>query len=86
MIVVIGAGPVGLEAAYHSNADIVLEEHSEIGEPQSCAGLISSGGIESLKIYDKSYVLNEIRGADFFSPNRHFGVEAKKTKAYSLQE
>ncbi len=84
MIVVIGAGPAGLAAAKEAGAELVLEEHEEIGRPVTCAGLISKSGIDKLGVYDKRYVLNRIRGAHFHSAREGFTVRAKGTKAYSV--
>jgi len=82
MIIVIGAGPAGLAAAKEAKAELVLEEHGEIGRPVSCAGLISKSGIDALGVYGKGYVLNRVKGARFCSPNESFLVKAKETKAY----
>lgn len=82
MIIIIGAGPAGLAAAKEAGADLVLEEHNEIGKPVSCAGLISKSGIDGLGVFDKRYVLNKVKGARFYSPNENFLVKAKETKAY----
>lgn len=78
MIVIVGGGPAGLHAAEHIAAQgaecLVLEEHKEIGLPVQCAGLISRTGLEELGVFDRSYILNEVKGARFFSPNESFSV------------
>lgn len=79
--VVIGAGPVGCFAGLHSGAEVILEEHSSIGE-KSCGGLFSKKGIDSIGVYSKKYVLNEVCAAKFFSPKAGFEVRSKETKAY----
>lgn len=79
--VVIGAGPVGCFAGMHSGAEVILEEHSGIGE-KACGGLFSKKGIGSLGVYSKKYVLNEVRAAKFFSPKAGFEVRSRETKAY----
>ena len=47
-ITVVGAGPVGLQAALQLKANgfdvSIIEEHREIGKPVQCAGLISKQG------------------------------------------
>jgi len=73
-VIVVGAGPSGLlsarEASRRGAEVLVLEEHSEVGIPCHCAGLLSLNGLERLKIpIDHSYVQNMVRGAIFYSPS-----------------
>jgi len=81
MIGIIGAGPVGLFAAENIGKCIVLEEHEEVGVPEECGGLVSVDGLKELGVYDKSYVLNEVRGAKIFSPYEEFVVQKKESQA-----
>jgi len=80
---IIGAGPAGCIAANKGckENDIVL-----IGKRASkvqCAGLISKSGLSRLGLVDDAYVLNEVRGARFYSPdNTIFEVDAQKTVAH----
>ncbi len=71
-VLVIGGGPAGLAAgaaAAELGAKVkVLEEDCEVGHPDHCAGVISSGGVASL-VRGRGSVLNEIRGAKVFSPS-----------------
>ena len=89
-IAVVGAGPAGLvaaiQAASYGTKVSVFEEHSTIGLPTHCAGLVSVKGFKKLGFYPPSnVVLNRVRGAVFFSPSGHsFVVERKKDQAYVL--
>ena len=73
-VIVIGAGPVGSQAALKLaqsglNA-IVYEEHSEIGVPAHCAGHINIQGLTRLGVtpLPTEVVENVYRGAIFHSP------------------
>jgi len=73
-ILVIGAGPAGLIAAREASRKgarvKVWEEHTEIGRPCHCAGLLSLKGLESIGVTaHKSFVQNKVKGAHFFSPS-----------------
>ena len=73
-ILVVGAGPAGLigaRAAARRGAEVtVLEEHSEIGLPCHCAGLLSLNGVRDIGVpQEGSFVQNMVRGARFFSPS-----------------
>jgi len=81
MIGIVGAGPAGLFAAEKIGKCVVLEEHPEVGLPEQCGGLISVDGLKELGVYDKSYVLNEVKGARFFSPHEDFVVQRKSSQA-----
>jgi len=87
-VLVVGAGPSGLiaarEASQRGASVIALEEHSEIGRPCHCAGLLSVDGMRRLKIpLDGFYVQNKVRGAIFFSPSGlSFMVERQRPVAY----
>ena len=69
-ILVIGAGPIG---GYFSRQMsklgcniLMIEEHSEIGKPFQCAGLVNPSSMEKVGLYDT--VLSEIDGAIMHSP------------------
>ncbi|MHA2060346.1 MAG: NAD(P)/FAD-dependent oxidoreductase, partial [Candidatus Ranarchaeia archaeon] len=71
-VAIVGGGPAGLITAgtlkkLNPDCDCtVFEEHSSIGEPSHCAGLINIEGLKRLGIStDADYVLNKIRGAVF---------------------
>lgn len=82
-ITVIGAGPIGLNTALHLAKDgwdvSVLEEHSRVGVPVNCSGLISASGVQSLGLNLGDCKKNEIFGAKIFSPNGNF-FEVKRNK------
>jgi len=92
-IVVVGGGPVGLYSAYlikKKNPNILVtlfEEHSEIGKPVCCSGLL---GIDGLKKTDLlKYIIindcvdNKIKGANIYGPYKaYLNVLSKTEKAY----
>ena len=84
MALIIGAGPAGLFAGENLGNCTILEEHEEVGLPEQCGGLISRSGLEELEVFDKNYVLNEIKHSDFYSPNNHFKISKEETVAYSV--
>lgn len=68
---IIGGGPAGLWAAKHLGPEcVVYEEHTKIGKPVHCTGLVSKR-IDSLLRLPKSIVLNRISGARMFSQGGH---------------
>jgi len=73
-VVVVGGGPCGsfaaLTAAKLGAAVVVFEEHSEIGVPPHCAGLLSISGLKraSLRLSEE-VIENRIKGAVFYSPS-----------------
>ena len=86
--IIVGGGPSGLIAAQRIAEDghrvLVLEEHSDIGIPDHCAGLISSSGLKRLKLVPPDYVIqNIVTGARIFSPSGYsLTVERGKREAY----
>ncbi|HRU80987.1 MAG TPA: FAD-dependent oxidoreductase, partial [Candidatus Methanomethylicus sp.] len=85
-VLVVGGGPAGLlagAAAAEMGARVkVLEEDGEVGEPDHCAGVVSSRGVRAL-VGGRGAVINEIRGARIFSPTgRCYTVRAGDVKAY----
>jgi len=74
--IVIGAGPAGLLAAteiakrgFHVR---VLEEHERVGEPDHCAGLLSTSGLARLGLrLPDSIIQNMVSGARIYSPSGH---------------
>lgn len=74
--IIVGAGPAGLMAATkiadEGNNVLVLEEHRKIGEPDHCAGLLSSSGLGSLNLRVPGEVVqNTVSGARIHSPSGH---------------
>ncbi|GAG91330.1 unnamed protein product, partial [marine sediment metagenome] len=74
--IVIGAGPAGLlaanEIAKRGYTVQVLEEHERVGEPDHCAGLLSTSGLKRLGIkLPKDIIQNTVAGARIYSPAGH---------------
>ncbi len=80
MISVIGAGPTGCYTAYllaKTGKDVhVFEEHSKIGEPVQCTGLVTSSINELLKL-KKDIIVNEIDKVKIFSKNDALELKLK---------
>jgi digeranylgeranylglycerophospholipid reductase len=88
--IVIGAGPSGLfaatEIAKRGFNVRVLEEHERVGEPDHCAGLLSTSGIRQLgvKIPD-SAIQNAVSGAKIYSPSGHtITIDRGKREAHVI--
>lgn len=82
MISVIGAGPAGSYLAYllaKSNYNVnVYEEHSQIGIPIQCSGVITPA-IEDIIPLKKDIIVNKIRKVRFHAPNKaYFDVKIKE--------
>ncbi|TFH09979.1 MAG: NAD(P)/FAD-dependent oxidoreductase [Candidatus Thorarchaeota archaeon] len=74
--IVIGAGPAGLlaanEIAKRGYAVQVFEEHERVGEPDHCAGLLSTSGLKRLGIkLPRDIIQNTVMGARIYSPAGH---------------
>ncbi|MGY5871558.1 MAG: NAD(P)/FAD-dependent oxidoreductase [Candidatus Thorarchaeota archaeon] len=74
--IVIGAGPAGLlaanEIAKRGYTVKVMEEHERVGEPDHCAGLLSTSGLKRLGIKLPSDIIqNTVAGARIYSPAGH---------------
>lgn len=69
-VIIVGAGPTGGRAATHlaslGHSVLMLEEHSEIGRPFQCAGLVTPKALHEVGLYDS--VLEEIDGALIHGP------------------
>ncbi|MFA5888475.1 MAG: NAD(P)/FAD-dependent oxidoreductase [Candidatus Nanoarchaeia archaeon] len=82
MIAVIGGGPVGCFSAFKlasSGEKVnVYEEHSSIGKPVQCTGLLTSEIYNILKV-DSHCVLNKLNKARLYSPEGKF-IELKLGK------
>tara|TARA_B100000029_G_scaffold128837_2_gene122378 strand:+ start:3898 stop:5103 length:1206 start_codon:yes stop_codon:yes gene_type:complete len=69
-VVVIGAGPIGGFLSRRLNefghSVLLIEEHSEIGRPFQCAGLVNPKAMETVNLQET--ILSEIWGANIHSP------------------
>ena len=69
-VVVVGGGPAGSRTAAALAKDhdvLILEEHSRVGEPVQCAGLITERSIELSGV--RPEVLNRFTGANVIFPD-----------------
>ena len=70
-VVIIGAGPVGGYLARrfveHGHTVLLVEEHSEIGRPFQCAGMVNPSAMELVNL--EHTVLDRIWGANIHSPS-----------------
>lgn len=86
-VVIVGAGPIGCYTAKliaeKGYSVMIVEEHSEIGYPVQCAGLVSE---RVIKIADaKKTVLNKLRGAVIHSPNNQgLVISDEEPRAYAI--
>jgi len=85
-VIIVGGGPAGSTAAHLcAKAGLstrVLEEHSSIGYPVQCAGLLSNNAFAECGVSDKS-VYNTVSGAKICGSKGHaLTFDAKITKAY----
>ncbi len=84
-ILIVGAGPVGCytakllkESGY--NKTVILEEHTTVGRPVQCAGIVSKNLIHLLQsfISDES-ILNQINGFNIIYPGvKNFFIKIPK--------
>jgi len=86
-ILIIGAGPIGCYAARllkEKGGDsqvVVIEEHSGIGRPIHCAGLVGRNVFSEMKIDFKAHdgvMLNRIDGAEVFFDGESFKIKRKE--------
>ena len=87
-VVVVGAGPVGSTAARYAAMSgakvLLLEEHSSIGSPVGCTGLLSTKAVEECDLKpSEEFVFNSVRGAFVHAPDGQcLPIDGKQTKAY----
>lgn len=71
-VIVVGAGPAGATAAtvaaQHGAKVLLLEEHTRIGRPIQCTGLLSLQGWRLARVSD-SIIVREITGVRVHSPD-----------------
>ncbi|MDI6825856.1 MAG: NAD(P)/FAD-dependent oxidoreductase [Candidatus Aenigmarchaeota archaeon] len=81
-VVIVGAGPVGCKTAEliaKRGFDVlVLEEHSEIGLPIKCSGLVSRR-IFKLSRVSSDIIVNRVRKARFHIKENYIELKSKKT-------
>ena len=74
-VVIIGAGPAGCrtaeKVAEKGYEVLVLEEHSKIGEPVQCTGLVS----KKIGRIPREIILNKVKRAKFFSSQEFFEIK-----------
>jgi geranylgeranyl reductase family protein len=85
-LIVVGGGPVGAEVgrrvARKGFKVAIFEEHSEIGRPVQCGGLVSE---KVLKMTGYNKPLNFLRGADIYSPGGNkVSFMAEEPRAFVL--
>lgn len=70
-VIVIGAGPVGGYLAWKLTGKglsvLLVEEHSEIGRPFQCAGMVNPSAMDRIGAFDT--VMTRIWGARMYSPS-----------------
>lgn len=82
-IIIIGAGPIGCYTAQllkrYGYDVLLLEEHSEVGKPLHCTGLVGSRVFSEKRpfIPPASAVLNEINGAVIHYNNQSFSLKRR---------
>ena len=81
-VLVVGGGPAGCATARDIAAEgfkvLVAEEHSAVGEPLQCSGLISPRALELSRVSNQ-VVLNELKGALVYAPdNRIFNLVGER--------
>ncbi len=87
-IAVVGAGPAGAvaarTAAQHGASVLLVEEHTQIGRPIQCTGLLSVRGFEESGA-SPSVIVREIRGAFVHGPDgRCIAIGGKEIKAFVI--
>lgn len=87
-VVVVGAGPVGSTAARYAAMNgakvLLVEEHSSIGSPVGCTGLLSTRAVKECELKPSDeFVFNSVRGAFVHAPDGQcLPIDGKQTKAY----
>ncbi|MDO5851452.1 MAG: NAD(P)/FAD-dependent oxidoreductase [Methanobacteriaceae archaeon] len=87
-IIVVGAGPIGSTYATKmakKGYDVGLyDKKAVIGEPLQCAGLVSVN-INQIQEIQKEFILNAVKGAILYSPNKtNITVKKQENAAYVL--
>ncbi|MBW9221616.1 NAD(P)/FAD-dependent oxidoreductase [Methanothermococcus sp. SCGC AD-155-C09] len=84
-VIVVGGGPAGCITGEHikNHKVLIIEEHSTIGVPLQCAGLISKRGVEELG--NPQGVVNKIKGAYIYSKNKSIKIGNEEIRAYVFE-
>jgi geranylgeranyl reductase family protein len=87
-VVVIGGGLTGNHAAYLLAKSglkvLILEEHSEVGRPWFCTGIVGRKGFDRLD-FPTEFFQRELHSASFFSPSgKRLRVARQDAQAYVL--
>jgi len=87
-VIVVGAGPAGATAAYsaacHGAKVLLLEEHTQIGRPIQCTGLLSLRGWKLARVSD-SLIVRAISGVRVHSPNGSvYELGGDRVRAYVI--
>ena len=81
-VVIVGAGPIGGRCATllaeRGHSVLLLEEHSEVGRPFQCAGLVNPRAMQSVSLQDT--ILQEIDGALIHGPSGTLVPVGEKNK------
>lgn len=88
-VVVVGAGPAGAMASKYAARNgantLMIEEHSSIGSPVQCTGLISKAALSECEIGEGSFVLARMKGAFVYAPNgEELTIRGKDVMAYVI--
>lgn len=86
--IIVGAGPIGSTVANviakGGYEVLILEEHSQVGLPQHCAGKVSVNAVKELSLPNTG-ILQGVRGATFYSPDMNsLSVERSDVQAHIL--
>jgi digeranylgeranylglycerophospholipid reductase len=80
-VIIIGAGPVGSYTGYllaRSGHDVsIYEEHSEIGLPIQCTGLLTKD-FDQFNISKESFLINTLRKVEVNSPHEQAKIKVKE--------
>jgi geranylgeranyl reductase family protein len=87
-VVIIGGGLTGNHAAYLLAKDglkvLILEEHSVVGKPWFCTGIVGRQGFDRLN-FPTEFIQRELHSASFFSPSgKRLTIARQDTQAYVL--
>lgn len=87
-VIVVGAGPAGATAATvaarHGAKVLLLEEHTKIGRPIQCTGLLSARGWRLARL-SKALIVREITGVRAHAPDGAFvDLGGERVRAYVI--